>query len=314
MRDQDATEAGAQPDPTAGANPSAPSAGSDGGRVNDWVNVLGLRVSAVNLPSAVDCIEDAVARRAKGYVCVRDVHGVIRCQKDAELRDLHNSALLVTPDGMPLVWALWLAGRHRSDRVYGPDLMFEVLDQGRQKGRRHFLYGTTPEVLEKLWTNLERRLPGVSFVGAYSPPFRDLTAAETDNVVDAINQSSADIVWVGLSTPKQELWMGRMRERLTPPVLIGVGAAFDFHAGVKRQAPRFVQRSGFEWLYRLVCEPRRLGKRYAVAVPSFLWLVLAQVTRLRRFPIDLRTKCATGYARDRYGKEIAPAQHDGAEP
>ena len=286
MQDQETSEVGGRPDPQTLAASSAGHSSANGKKVNDWINLLGLRVSAVNLPDAADCIEDAIARKQNSYVCVRDVHGVIKCQKDAELRALHNRALLVTPDGMPLVWALWLAGHRRSSRVYGPDLMFELLDRGREKRYRHFLYGTTPEVLEQLKRQLAQKLPGVLFAGGYSPPFRDLTESEQDQVVDMLNQSGADIVWVGLSTPKQELWMGRMRDRLTTPMLIGVGAAFDFHAGVKRQAPRFVQRSGFEWLYRLACEPRRLGLRYAVAVPSFLWLALVQVTRLRRFPVD----------------------------
>lgn len=277
MRDQGDTGVGRRCDPQTRTSQSAS---------NDWVNLLGLRISAINLTDAATCIEDAVARQQKGYVCVRDVHGIIKCQKDAELRSLHNRALLVTPDGMPLVWALWLAGHSTSNRVYGPDLMVEVLDRGRAKGFRHFLYGTTPEVLGRLKVGLSQKLPGVLFAGAYAPPFRDLTETEEDQIVDMLNQSGADIVWVGLSTPKQELWMGRMRDRLTAPMLIGVGAAFDFHAGVKRQAPRFVQRSGFEWLYRLVSEPRRLGKRYAVAIPSFLWLALAQATGLRRFPVD----------------------------
>jgi N-acetylglucosaminyldiphosphoundecaprenol N-acetyl-beta-D-mannosaminyltransferase len=256
------------------------------GEATDGLNLLGLRISAVNLPAAVARIEQAIARKQKGYICVRDVHGVIRCQKDAELRKLHNRAFLVTPDGMPLVWALWLSGRREADRVYGPDLMFELLSHGREVGLKHFLYGTTPEVLEKLQGNLARKLPGVEFVGTYSPPFRELAPAEEDQIAELLNRSGADVVWVGLSTPKQELWMGRMRDRLTSPMLIGVGAAFDFHAGVKRQAPRFVQRSGFEWLYRLACEPRRLGMRYAVAIPSFLWLALTQATGLRRFPVD----------------------------
>ena len=285
MRDQEVTGAGGQPEPQATAA-SFGRAYANGSKAGDVVNLLGLRISAINLPDAAECIEDAIARKQKGYICVRDVHGVIKCQKDTELRTLHNHALLVTPDGMPLVWALWLAGRSRSSRVYGPDLMFEVLDRGRKKGYRHFLYGTTPEALEQLKNQLSQKLPGVLFAGTYSPPFRDLTETEQDQVINMLNQSGADIVWVGLSTPKQELWMGRMRERLTPPILIGVGAAFDFHAGIKRQAPRFVQRSGFEWLYRLACEPRRLGMRYAVAVPSFLWLALAQATGLRRFPVD----------------------------
>lgn len=252
----------------------------------DWINLLGVRVSALDMPRAVARIRSAVETRARAYVCVTGVHGVIECQRDATLRAVHNAAYLVTPDGMPLVWALKLAGHRRSDRVYGPDLMLAVFEAGRAQGLRHFLYGSSQATLDRLRSRLLERFPGAEIVGTLSPPFRALEEREEDEIALAINATGADIVWVGLSTPKQELWMARMRDRLTPPVLIGVGAAFDFHAGVKRQAPRFVQRSGFEWLYRLASEPRRLGARYAVAVPSFLWLAAVQATGLRRFPLD----------------------------
>lgn len=253
-----------------------------------WINVLGVRVSAVNMTSAVGCILEAIAAGRRGYVCLRDVHGVVRCQNSEELQRAHNRAFLVTPDGMPLVWALKAAGHKAADRVYGPDLMLALFDAGRKVGLRHFLYGTTPEVLEKLAARLRAAHPGAEIVGSYAPPFRPLSEAETEAVAATINATRADVVWVGLSTPKQELWMAEMRPALDAGMLIGVGAAFDFHAGVKKQAPRVVQRSGFEWLFRLASEPRRLFGRYAVVVPSFLGLLALQVSGLTRFPMSAR--------------------------
>ncbi len=219
-------------------------------------------------------------------MCVRDAHGVVRCQKDPELRSIHNRAFLVTPDGMPLVWALRHAGHAESDRVYGPDLMLSVFDAGSSKGLRHFLYGATAETLGQLQTRLLAKYPQARIVGSYAPPFRQLSMQEETDIADRLNRSGADIIWVGLSSPKQELWMARMRERLDAPMLIGVGAAFDFHAGLKRQAPRIIQRSGFEWAFRLLCEPRRLWRRYALVVPTFISLTAFQRLGLRKFPIE----------------------------
>jgi N-acetylglucosaminyldiphosphoundecaprenol N-acetyl-beta-D-mannosaminyltransferase len=251
-----------------------------------WTNVLGVRVSAVNLKSATGLIQKAIEDGRKEYVCVRDAHGVVRCQKDPELRSIHNRAFLVTPDGMPLVWALKHAGHVESDRVYGPDLMLSVFDAGSAKGLRHFLYGATAETLEQLQARLLAKFPQARIVGSYAPPFRQLSMQEEADIADRLNRSDADIIWVGLSSPKQELWMARMRDRLEAPMLIGVGAAFDFHAGLKRQAPRVIQRSGFEWAFRLLCEPRRLWRRYALVVPTFISLTAFQRLGLRKFPIE----------------------------
>ncbi len=251
-----------------------------------WTNVLGVRVSAVNLKSATGLIQKAIEDGRKEYVCVRDAHGVVRCQKDPELRSIHNRAFLVTPDGMPLVWALKHAGHVESDRVYGPDLMLSVFDAGSSKGLCHFLYGATAETLEQLQARLLAKFPQARIVGSYAPPFRQLSMQEEADIADRLNRSDADIIWVGLSSPKQELWMARMRDRLEAPMLIGVGAAFDFHAGLKRQAPRVIQRSGFEWAFRLLCEPRRLWRRYALVVPTFISLTAFQRLGLRKFPIE----------------------------
>ncbi|ANL21154.1 MULTISPECIES: WecB/TagA/CpsF family glycosyltransferase [Rhizobium] len=252
----------------------------------EWTNVLGVRISAVNLKSATGFIQKGIEDGRREYVCVRDAHGVVRCQDDPELRSIHNRAFLVTPDGMPLVWALKRAGHVDSDRVYGPDLMLSVFEAGTSKGIRHFLYGATPETLQHLQARLLAKFPEAEIAGSYAPPFHKLSPQEEADIADRLNRSGADIIWVGLSSPKQELWMARMRDRLDASMLIGVGAAFDFHAGLKRQAPRFIQRSGFEWAFRLLCEPRRLWRRYALVVPTFISLTAFQRLGLRKFPIE----------------------------
>lgn len=250
------------------------------------VNILGVGISAINMGLALGEIERWVRTRTPAYVCLRDVHGVMRCQHDQALRAIHNRAGLVTPDGMPLVWLLRAAGQGHADRVYGPDLMLAVFEAGLSRGYKHFLYGTTEETLARLAANLTRRYPGAAIVGCHAPPFRPLSAAEEREVAQAIETSGADIVWVGLSTPKQESWMAAHSGDLAAPVLIGVGAAFDFHAGKIRQAPRLIQRSGLEWLFRLVIEPRRLWKRYLTSIPGFIFLSFCQATGLKRYSLD----------------------------
>jgi N-acetylglucosaminyldiphosphoundecaprenol N-acetyl-beta-D-mannosaminyltransferase len=252
----------------------------------EWTNVLGVRVSAVDLKSATRLIQKAIEDGKKEYVCVRDAHGIVRCQTDPQLRSIHNRAFLVTPDGMPVVWALNHAGHLESGRVYGPDLMLSVFEVGISKGLRHFLYGATAKTLELLQARLLVKFPEAQIAGAYAPPFHELSLQEETDIAERINRSRADIVWVGLSSPKQELWMARMRDRLEASMLIGVGAAVDFLAGLKRQAPRIIQRSGFEWAFRLLCEPRRLWRRYAVVVPTFISLTAMQRLGLRKFPIE----------------------------
>jgi len=251
----------------------------------DRINVLGVGVSAINMGDALDAIDRWIDADQRSYVCVTGVHGVMESQHDPDIRAIHNAAGMVTPDGMPLVWLLKLARRRHADRVYGPDLMLAAFERSVRRGHRHFLYGSSEDTLAKLRANLEARFPGCRIVGTHSPPFRPLTAEEGAAVVRAIDDSGADIVWVGLSTPKQERWMAAHRPLLRAPVLVGVGAAFDFHAGVKRQAPRFIQRSGFEWLFRMLSEPRRLWKRYATNNPAFVARVLGQLTGVLHYPL-----------------------------
>jgi N-acetylglucosaminyldiphosphoundecaprenol N-acetyl-beta-D-mannosaminyltransferase len=249
-------------------------------------NVLGVGVSAINPAVAVETIESWIAGRQSQYVCITGVHGVMESLRNPEIQRIHNEAGLVTPDGMPLVWVSRLRGFAGVDRVYGPDLMLDLCASSPVKGYRHFLYGGREGVADRLAASLRGRFPGLEVVGTYCPPFRPLTEEEDARVVDQVNGSRADIVWVGLGTPKQECWMAAHLGRLDVPVMIGVGAAFDFHAGLVAQAPRWIQRSGLEWLYRLMHEPRRLWRRYLFNNPSFLAMLFLQSVGLRRFQLD----------------------------
>ncbi len=193
---------------------------------------------------------------------------------------------MTTPDGMPLVWLSRLHGRRHVSRVYGPDLLIAVCQESIRAGYRHFFYGGAEGVPEALAAALLRRFPGLVVAGTYSPPFRPLTPEEDEQIVAMIDRARPDIVWVGLGAPKQEYWMAEHVGRLEAPVMVGVGAAFDFHSGRKKQAPRWMQRSGLEWLFRLLTEPRRLWRRYLINNPLFLWLVALQLLGLRRYPLD----------------------------
>ena len=249
-------------------------------------DVLGVGISSVNMDTALATIGRWVDHRSKHYVCVTGVHGVIESQSDPELKAIHNAAGMVTPDGMPMVWLNRLAGNKHVQRVYGPDLMLAVCAASAAKGNagpRHFFYGGGEGVADLLAAKLREKFPDLQIAGAYCPPFRKMTADEDRAVVETIDRSQADIVWVGLSTPKQERWMSAHIGRLTAPVMIGVGAAFDFHAGLKLQAPPWMQRTGMEWFFRLVTEPRRLWKRYLRNNPLFVWYVLLQWLGMKDF-------------------------------
>lgn len=251
------------------------------------VNVLGVGIHAINEARAVAEIERWVEDGERRWVDVCTVHTVMECRRNPALRSIVNHAGLATPDGMPLVWLARQAGHPGVGRVYGPDLMLALCRRSALTGHRHFFYGGTPDVVEELCTNLTRRFPGLAVAGRHAPPFRPPGAAEDPEVLRAIDATRPDIVWVGLGTPKQDLWVGRHRPVLEhPAALVAVGAAFDFHAGRLPQAPGWMQRAGLEWLFRLVHEPRRLAYRYLVYNPWFVTLVLLQKARLRRFEID----------------------------
>jgi N-acetylglucosaminyldiphosphoundecaprenol N-acetyl-beta-D-mannosaminyltransferase len=216
-------------------------------------------------------MEAMVGAGARGYVTAAAVNLVMAAREEPQARDAALGATLAVPDGQPLVWALHLLGHRGATRVYGPELMARFCARASLTGTPMYLYGgRTPKALELLERRLRERFPGLQIAGAFSPPFRELTPKEEDELVRAIDASGASVVWVGTGQPKQERWMARMRPRLKAPLLVGVGAAFDFHAGVVPQAPPWMQRSGLEWAYRLGREPRRLWRRYARYNPLFV--------------------------------------------
>lgn len=254
-----------------------------------FANVLGVKVSAINIPLAIDIMDEWIATQQQNYVTITGVHGVIESQADEQIREIHNKAGMVTPDGMPMVWANHLQGHKHVTRVYGPDLMLAVCDVSQERGWKHFFYGGAEGVPELLKEKLTERFPQLQVVGTYSPPFmplEELISGEEDaKVCQMIDDSGADFVWVGLSTPKQEKWMSAHIGKIKAPVMVGVGAAFDFHTGRKEQAPKWMQKSGLEWLFRLVTEPRRLGKRYLINNPKFIGLAAMQAIGLRRYQL-----------------------------
>ncbi|MGH8024444.1 MAG: WecB/TagA/CpsF family glycosyltransferase [Limisphaerales bacterium] len=250
------------------------------------VNVLGVGITVLNLQTALDQIANAVQNRRKGYICVTGVHGVMEAQMDESFRAILNGAFLCTPDGMPMVWAGKLGGHSQMRRVYGPDLMLDVCAWSQTHPCRHFLFGGGPGVAEELAEKLKTRFPKLDIAGAWTPPFRPLTPAELEELRLKVTAAHPDIFWVGLSTPKQEKFMAEYAAKLDVTLMIGVGAAFDFLSGRVRQAPRWMQRSGLEWLYRLCSEPRRLAGRYLKNNPLFVARVVMQFFRLKKYTLD----------------------------
>jgi N-acetylglucosaminyldiphosphoundecaprenol N-acetyl-beta-D-mannosaminyltransferase len=250
------------------------------------INVLGVGISVLNLPAAREAIAGAVRARHKGYICVTGVHGVMEAQADAGFRRILNHALLCTPDGMPMVWAGKLNGQRDMRRVYGPDLMLEVCAWSEKNPCRHFFFGGAEGVAELLAEKLRAKFPRLQIAGTFTPPFRPLEASEEKQFAEMIRAARPDILWVGLSTPKQEKFMAEFLPKLDVTLMIGVGAAFDFHSGRARQAPRWMQRSGLEWFYRLCREPRRLAGRYLQNNPRFALKIAAQLCGLKKYPLE----------------------------
>jgi N-acetylglucosaminyldiphosphoundecaprenol N-acetyl-beta-D-mannosaminyltransferase len=249
-------------------------------------NVLGVGVSALNLDQARDLVLGTRGRPRCGYVCLGTVHNVSEARRDPAYRRILNDSWLTTPDGMPLVWLAHRQGRHAVTRVYGPDLMLAVCAAGRASGLRHFFYGGAPGVAAELRVRLCQLFPGLEVVGTHTPPFRPLTADEFAEFQAVIAAGRPDVIWVGLGTPKQDRFMAEVWDRLDAGVLIGVGAAFDFLSGRRRQAPRWMQHSGLEWLFRLIQEPRRLAYRYLVFNPLFIVRALTQLAGFKTYPLD----------------------------
>jgi N-acetylglucosaminyldiphosphoundecaprenol N-acetyl-beta-D-mannosaminyltransferase len=261
------------PDPHPTATALSPSA----------IDVLGVPLALTDYERTLDWIDATVAARGRGYVCVAAVHTVMACREDPELRAAVLGSSLTVPDGQPLVWAMNALGHTLPNRVYGPELMARACARATRTGTRMFLYGGRNQgALVQLALNLRTRFPGLQIVGGHAPPFRPLSAEEEAHVVAEINRSGADVVWVGIGVPKQEKWMAAMRAKLDAPVLVGVGAAFDFHAGLVPQAPEWMQSAGLEWAFRLAAEPRRLWRRYLRYNPRFVAGFVRQYARHRR--------------------------------
>jgi N-acetylglucosaminyldiphosphoundecaprenol N-acetyl-beta-D-mannosaminyltransferase len=255
--------------------------------MSDRVNILGVGATPQDLNCAVATLDRWRAERRQEYVCVVSVHGLVVAQRDPMIRHALNHCGMATEDGMPLVWWTRLAGFPRARRVCGSDLLDEVCAFGLPHKFRHYFYGASPKVVEQLIDRLQKRHPGLSVAGYCSPPFRPLTPAEDAADIAAINEAEPDFVWVGLGMPKQEKWMVEHLGKINATALIGVGAAFDFHAGTKPRAPVWMQHAGLEWLFRLLTEPRRLADRYLIDNSLFIGHMLQQATGLRKYSLDL---------------------------
>jgi N-acetylglucosaminyldiphosphoundecaprenol N-acetyl-beta-D-mannosaminyltransferase len=248
----------------------------------DHVDVLGVNVSATNMAGSVAFVDQWIREGRSGYACLTGVHGVMEAQRDPELRDILNRAAINLPDGMPMSWIGHLQGFSEMDRVFGPDFMLKICHLSIERGYRHFLYGGSPGVAEELQSKLEATFPGLQIVGIYTPPFRPLNFEEEDELLLQIHSCRPHIVWVGLSTPKQERWMAQYVNRCRVPLLVGVGAAFDFHTGRIRDCSSWLKRAGMQWAHRLLQDPKRLWNRYLRNNPEFVWRILLQLSRSAR--------------------------------
>ncbi len=247
-------------------------------------NVLGVSVSAMNMSGAIALADQWICAGRPGYVCVTGVHGIMEAQRDHALLEILNRSVMNLPDGMPMSWVGWLQGFEEMDRVFGPDFMLEICRLSLIRGYRHFLYGGQPGIAEELKRALESRYAGLQIAGVYTPPFRPLTFKEEEDVVAQIRSAGPDIVWVGLSTPKQERFMAQYVDRLQVPLLVGVGAAFDYHTGRIRDCPSLIKRAGLQWLHRLLQDPGRLWRRYLRNNPEFIGKIILQQLKLVQYP------------------------------
>lgn len=244
--------------------------------------IVGTAVSIADYDEVLDAFDSAITKRAPIYVCCAPASTLVYARRNSALAAALREADIVTPDGMGVVYTARLLGEKLPGRVYGPDLMLMQLERAERTGQSIWLYGGHDGgALRDLRTQLAERFPALMIAGSWSPPHRPLNATETDDLVARINHDAPDVIWVGLGTPKQDLWMHTMRERLNAPVICGVGAAFDFHAGRVAQAPAWMQRVGLEWLYRLTRDPHRMLRRYAATLPHFVVLSVWQALRER---------------------------------
>lgn len=239
------------------------------------INFFGTHIDCLTKQKLVNIIEDYIEQGKRGYVTFSNVHVVVTAKKNKALQMAVNQATLAAPDGMPLAIIGKLL-KEKMERCSGPDMMPAIIESGLEKGYRHYFYGSTEETLAALQQKLKHKYPKIQIVGAYSPPFRPLSEEETSAILHTINNSQADYIWIGLGAPKQEIWMNQQLSNLNKGVMLGVGAAFDFHAGKVSRAPEWMQKSGLEWLHRLLSEPKRLFKRYLTTNSAFIYYLIKE--------------------------------------
>ncbi len=244
-------------------------------------NVLGVAVDAVDMRRSLDHIDDLLRGTRNHYICVADVHGIMEAQRDPKLFEAYDRSAMTVPDGMPLVWTGWLQKHAGMTHVTGPDLMLEIFRDPRFEHLRHFLYGGQPGIAAQLKSALESRFPSAQVVGIYTPPFRELTEDELGTLQGQLTAARVDVLWIGVSCPRQELFMARHVNQLSARLMFGVGAAFDYHTGRIRDCAPWIKQAGLQWLHRLLQDPRRLWKRYARNNPAFVWKMAGQVLRDR---------------------------------
>ena len=224
-------------------------------------NIMKVNIAAINMEVLINFVENNLSKLKNEYICVANVHTTVMAFEDDYYKEVQNSAVLAIPDGGPLASVGRKRGYFNMQRVTGPDFMNEILKISEEKGYKHYFYGSTKETLNKLKENLLKNYPKLQIVGLYSPPFRELTKEEDQEIINNINKSNADFIWVALGAPKQEIWMYNHKDKVNG-LMVGVGAAFDFVAGNIKRAPKWMQKLNLEWFYRLLQEPKRLFKRY----------------------------------------------------
>lgn len=251
-----------------------------------FLNILGVRIHPTNINNIIIVLDQLINQNKKGYITVTGIHGIIESLNSLFIKKAHNSSYLTVPDGMPLVYIGKLHGFVQMKRCYGPDLMKSIMNYSQYKKYSHFFYGGKPGIAEKLKIEMQKKFPKIQILGTYTPPFRPLNKKEKAMFINLINKLQPNFIWVGLSTPKQELFMYEYLPLLKTNIMIGVGAAFDIHTGQSKSAPLWMQVLALEWFYRLMKEPRRLWKRYLINNPMFIYLFALQVLGIKKYYIE----------------------------
>ncbi|MFA5149945.1 MAG: WecB/TagA/CpsF family glycosyltransferase [Candidatus Omnitrophota bacterium] len=255
------------------------------------IEILGIRVDMISIPEIIQQMEDWIVNADyHNYIVVANADTAVKSKRDQAVRTAVNSSALAIPDGFSLLMMGRAKGHSLRKRSYGPDLTYEFFKTTEKKGYSHFFYGSTNDTLMKLIENIRDKFPETKIAGFYAPPFRPLAKEEDEEIIKSINRCKPSVLWVGIGCPKQEIWMYEHREKLDIPIMLGVGAAFDFLAGAKLQAPRWIRNNGFEWLFRLITEPKRLWRRYLVDGSLFIYYVLIELFLNRSRPVENPSK------------------------